>query len=215
MSASVPVSLRDGRRSEARGTGRERLLEAAERVFAEHGYRGASVDRVAAAAGVTKGAVYWSFGSKEELFFALLDERVDRRVRELMGLTEGASREEETAGAVGRGVAAVADEQRDLVLLTQEYWSLAVRDPGLRDRFVERQRELRAGLARALEARHRTTGVPLTVPADRLAAAIFALASGLALDRLVDPDAIPEDLLGETLSLLYDGLAARAAAAGR
>src|SRR3954471_8130643 len=214
MSAPLPPKPLDGRRSEARGTGRERLLEAAERVFAEHGYRGASVDRVAAAAGVTKGAVYWSFGSKEELFFALLDERVDRRVRELMGLTESASREEETAGAVGRGVAAVADEERDLGLVTQGDWALGVRDPALRSRFVERQRELRAGLARALEARHRTTGVPLTVPAERLAAAIFALASGLALDRLVDPEAIPEDLLGETLSLLYDGLAARAAAGG-
>src|SRR3954447_817443 len=173
MSAPVPSSQPDGRRSEARGTGRERLLEAAERVFAAHGYRGASVDRVAAAAGVTKGAVYWSFGSKEELFFALLDERVDRRVRELMGLTSAASREEETAGAVSRGVAAVADEQRDLVLLTQEYWSVAVRDPGLRSRFVERQRELRAGLARTLEARHRATGVPLTVPSERLAAAVL------------------------------------------
>src|SRR4051794_17803902 len=109
MSASAPGSQLDGRRSEARGTGRERLLEAAERVFAEHGYRGASVDRVAAAAGVTTGAVCWRFGSKEELFFALLDERMDRRVRGLMGVTESASREEETAGAVGRGVAAVAD----------------------------------------------------------------------------------------------------------
>src|SRR5207249_2637158 len=85
---------------------------AAAHVFAERGYRGASLDLVAAAAGVTKGAVYWNFESKSDLFFALLEERVDRRARELMGLTEHAPREEETAGAVRRGVAAVV-EARD------------------------------------------------------------------------------------------------------
>jgi AcrR family transcriptional regulator len=200
----------DGRRAEARGTARERLLDAAAEVFAERGYRASSVEDIAAAAGLTKGAVYWNFDSKEDVFFALIEERVDRRARELMGVTEHAPRETATAPLVSRGVSGFADEQQALVLLLQEYWSLAVRDPALRDAYVKRQRALRERLAEALEARHRTTGVPLTVPAEALATGIIALATGLAQERIADPDGVSDDLLGELLSLFYDGLVHRA-----
>ena len=89
-----------------------------------------------------------------------------------------------------------ADEQQALVLLLQEYWSLVVRD-ALRDGYVKRQRALRSRLAEALEARHRTTGVPLTVPGEALATGIIALITGLAQERIADPDGVPDDLLGE------------------
>jgi AcrR family transcriptional regulator len=204
---------RDGRQAALRGTGRERLLDAAMRIFAARGYRAASVDEIVTAAGVTKGALYHSFGSKEELFFALLDERVDQAARRLMGITEHAAPDEATAGAVGRGVGDLVEEQGRLVLLLNEYWALAVREPPLRKRFAQRQRALRDALALTLEARHETTGVPLTVPAQDLATAIIAMATGLAQNRLADPTAVPDELFGEMLSLLYDGLAHRAGAA--
>jgi AcrR family transcriptional regulator len=210
MAAQAATERRDGRRAGTRGTARERLLDAAAAVFAERGYRAASVDDVAAAAGVTKGAVYWNFEGKEDLFLALIEERVDRRSHELIGLTESAPREVETAPLVSRGISSLVDEQQALVRLVGEFWGLAVRDDEVRKRYVERQRALREHLARALEARHRTTGVPLTVPAEKLATAIIALATGLAQERIADPEAAPEELLGETLSLIYDGLVRRA-----
>src|SRR5260370_19214238 len=52
------------------------LLEAAAVVSSREGFHGASLDEVAAAAGVTKGAVYSNFKSKEDLFLALLEDRV-------------------------------------------------------------------------------------------------------------------------------------------
>ena len=204
------VAKTDGRRTENRGTARERLLDAAAEVFADRGYRATTVDDLAAAAGLTKGAVYWNFPSTEAVFAALIEERVDRRAHALMGVTETSPSETATAPLVSRGISTFADEQQALVLLLQEYWSLAVRDDGLRDAYVERQRVLREHLAAALEARHRTTGVPLTFPAEQLATGIIALATGLTQERIADPEHVPEDLLGELLSLLYDGLVHRA-----
>ena len=58
---------------------RERLLEAAARVYARGGFGGATLDEVAAEAGFTKGAVYGHFGSKENLLVALLDEHLASR----------------------------------------------------------------------------------------------------------------------------------------
>ena len=52
------------------------IIEAALDLFTRFGYAGTSVDAVAQAAGVTKGAVYHHFGSKEELLIAAVDERL-------------------------------------------------------------------------------------------------------------------------------------------
>lgn len=131
-----------------------------------------------------------------------------------MAITEQAPREVETAPVISRGISSFVDEQRALILLLHEYWALAVRDAKLRERYAQRQRALRAHLAKALEARHRTTGIALTSTAETLATGIIALASGLAQERIADPEAVPEELLGELLSLLYDGLVHRAQARG-
>lgn len=58
-------------KAEAAAT-REALLDAAEEVFFEHGVQQASLERVACQAGVTRGAVYWHFRNKSDLFRAVL-----------------------------------------------------------------------------------------------------------------------------------------------
>src|SRR5581483_3783302 len=52
---------------------REQLLDAAERVFSEHGVATTTLGEVAAAAGVTRGAVYWHFRDKADLLGALCE----------------------------------------------------------------------------------------------------------------------------------------------
>lgn len=57
---------------------RERILAAAMSVFSQKGWQKTSLDEVAVAAGMTKGAIYWHFRNKNDLFFALLDARLQR-----------------------------------------------------------------------------------------------------------------------------------------
>ncbi len=52
---------------------RERLLDAAEKVFAEKGYHEAAVDEIVLQSGTSKGSVYFHFPSKESLFLAVMD----------------------------------------------------------------------------------------------------------------------------------------------
>ncbi len=73
--------VRTGRRRrltrvQAQALTRRRLLDAAADVFAEKGFRAASLADVADRAGYTIGAVYSNFASKDELFQALMDERL-------------------------------------------------------------------------------------------------------------------------------------------
>ena len=192
------------------GSSREQLLDAAARVFARRGYQGASIDQIAAEAGFSKGAVYWNFASKEELFFALLDERIDQRIRALFDLTEAAPGDQTMEYQVSRGLSAVLEQERELVLLFHEYSAMAVRDPRLREKYVQRNVMLRDGLARAFEARVEALGVPLAIGAQELATAVIALADGLSIEQLTEPEVVSDELFGQILTLILDGLAARA-----
>jgi AcrR family transcriptional regulator len=201
------------RDADLRATSREQLLDAAASVFAERGFRGASVETIAAAAGVTKGALYWNFESKADLFFSLLEERIDARVRLLVDAAEAIAGEETVTPLVSREVSSVVDDERQIHLLTHEYWSLAARDPELGARYAERQKALRELISHALVAHHEATCVALTHDPLELATGVLALATGLAMDRIIDPDAVPETLFGDILQLIYDGLVLRSASA--
>jgi AcrR family transcriptional regulator len=192
------------------GGSREQLLEAAVRVFARRGYSGASINAIAAEAGFSKGALYWNFASKEELFFALLDERIDGRIRDLFAMTEAAPDDDTMEDQVSRGLSALLQQERDLVLLFHEYSAMAVREPRLREKYVERNVMLRNGLARALEARVEALEVPSAISTQELATAMIALADGLSVEQLTEPEMVSDELFGQILSLILDGLTARA-----
>jgi AcrR family transcriptional regulator len=206
----------DQRTRAARAQGREardELLTAALRVFAQRGYREAGVDEIAAAAGYSKGALYWHFNGKEELLQALLEERVDVPTREMVALLESAPPDRdmslEAASEFGRQLA----EQREAVLLDREYWSLAIRDPKLRARYAERQAQLRSAYAGALVSRAHHLGTPhLPMPAEDVARIVMGIIGGLTTDELTEPGSVSPQLVSEALAVLYAGLVARAQA---
>ncbi|MEA2438884.1 MAG: hypothetical protein QOH76_308 [Thermoleophilaceae bacterium] len=193
------------------GRSRESLLDAAARVFTERGYRGATVDAIAEAAGLSKGAFYWHFESKDELMLAVLAERVERPVKELIELIRSAGPEENISSVATSRFAEFLEGGRDVILLEHEYEGLAARDPRLRRRYARQRKALRLALADALAARARQLGAPpLDTPAEEVATAFLALIRGLARERLVDPSGVPGHILGNVTGLIYIGLLARA-----
>jgi AcrR family transcriptional regulator len=191
------------------GSSREQLLEAASRVFARSGYQGASMSEIAAEAGFSKGALYWNFASKEDLFFALLDE-LDGHLRTLITTSTTAPLDEDRDGKVSRDLSAVLEHRRDVVRLFHEYSALAVRDPKVAARYAERNARIREELAESTCMRHEALGLPLAIPAEDLATAVIALVDGLSMQRLTEPDAVPEELFGQILALIEDGMILRA-----
>lgn len=189
---------------------REELLAAALRVFAERGYSAAGVDDIAAAAGYSKGALYWHFASKQELLSALLQERLDTPLLTVIALLQSAPVDRDMSEEGTREFARQLSSQRDALVLEREYWILAIRDPELRVRYLERQTQLREALAAGLQARARRLGAPESpLPLDDLARVVMAIVGGLAVDELIEPGSVRFELVGETLALIYAGLVAR------
>ncbi len=190
-------------RSARRAGTRAGLLQAAARVYARSGFAGATLEDVAAEAGFTKGAVYDHFGSKENLLVALLEEHLTRQVAEQIELfdRERATADRPLAGSE-RWMGMVAEDP-DPFRLFVELWSYAQRDERLRRRLADGLGVLRATFARFGAASAADAG--LDVPAEtneQFANVVLALALGLPMLKLIDPDAIPEGLLGAVLSIL-------------
>jgi AcrR family transcriptional regulator len=173
-------------RSERAALTRRELLAVAERRFFRDGYHGTTLDDIADEAGYTKGAVYSTFKSKSGLFLALFDEIVDRRVEELRRLLAAHDDDEAKLEALGSQPADGGRSQ--FLLLTIEFWVHAAREPALLDAFSEGYRRLRTKLAEI---------APEGAPFDEERWAIISLAvsNGLALERLIDPDGVPNDLM--------------------
>jgi AcrR family transcriptional regulator len=96
-----PAEAVDGHRLGARGARtRQRLLEAAEQVFTEHGYHDASVARIAEMAGVAPGTFYLYFHSKLQVFEELIED-LNRRVRRAMSEASAGARSRAEAERLG------------------------------------------------------------------------------------------------------------------
>jgi AcrR family transcriptional regulator len=198
-------------KSENRENTRRALMDAAAQLIAERGYRGASVNEVLANAGLSKGTFYWHFKSKDDLLFALLDDRLDRPILELIEFLRRAAAEEDMAPHANELFSQLLERDPEAIVLEHEYRSLALQRPELRRRYLERQEGLRDALAAGLEIRARHLGAPpFSTPYRDIATAYLGLMQGLAIDRLIDPESVPDGLLGETVALVYQGLVARA-----
>jgi AcrR family transcriptional regulator len=173
-------------RSERAALTRRGLLDVAERRFYRDGYHGTSLDDIAEEAGYTKGAVYSAYQSKAGLFLALLDEVIDRRLEETRRLLEAHETGEAKLAALGRQP--VDERNASFALLSIEFLVHAARDPTLLADFAERYQRLRASLA-ALAPCEAALGP------ERWALVTLAVSNGLALERLIDPGSVPDDLM--------------------
>ena len=110
--------------------------------------------------------------------------------------------------AVGEWFARFIELDRERAQLQSEVFTVALRDRRLRAKLVERLRRPRSLLGAFIEAQCRELGIELPVPREQAATLVLALAGGLAQQKLVDPDSVPEELFPLALTLLVRGLAA-------
>jgi len=89
----------------------------------------------------------------------------------------------------------VEERNARFLLLSIEFWVHAAREPALLDAFSERYRRLRASIAELAPP-----GSP--IDPQRWALVTLALSNGFALERLIDPEGVPDDLMAEVQTRL-------------
>jgi AcrR family transcriptional regulator len=192
-------------REQSRANTRERLLRAARTVFARGGFHGASVEEIASEAGFSTGALYSNFTGKEDLFLVLMEREIDEYAREISDAVRERSSIAERATGGARQWMTMIEREPDVLLLFMEFWAYGVRDARVRPKVAARFAQVRERLTALIVDGVREFELELDIPAEQLAVAIDALADGIARQKLADPAAVPDELMGRVLSLLLAG----------
>lgn len=183
---------------------RARVLEHAHAAFSEHGYRGATIDQIARASGITRQGVLHHFASKQALLVALLDER-DRR---LGNMPEPG---EETAASMldtARSTVSAILAQRQLVALAHALSAEAAGDEHpAHEWLTNRYNRLRAALSDAFTQSFERGELAPRADPDALAALLLGATEGLEAQWLAQPDAVDVEA-GITLlhTMIFDYL---------
>jgi AcrR family transcriptional regulator len=192
-------------REQSRAHTRDRLLRAARSVFARSGFHGASVEEVASEAGFSTGALYSNFAGKEDLFLALMEREIDAHGREIAQAVSARASMAERATGGARQWMTMIQREPEVLLLFMEFWAYGVRDAQVRPKVAAQFAQMRQLLTKLIADGVREFDLDLDIPAEQLAVAIDALADGIARQKLADPDAVPDELMGRVLSLLFAG----------
>ncbi|MBN9612179.1 MAG: TetR/AcrR family transcriptional regulator [Actinobacteria bacterium] len=188
--------------------GRERrstILQTALREFAEHGYHGTSLNRIAERAGISEAGLRHHFTNKDALLVAVLEQRdaASERPPEgrdpLVGIADL-----EHHIAIVEGNTATIELARLFTVLTAE---ATTRDHPAAAWAVERYRSIRASVEQGIRGGIASGEFRSDVDAARLARQIIAVMDGLQLQWLLDPESVDmtrdfRDYTTELLSLL-------------
>jgi AcrR family transcriptional regulator len=172
---------------------REKLFEAAARVFEEQGIGSASIEDIAASAGFTRGAFYSNFKSKDELIIAMLEDHVEQTVRRNLDLLARHQNLADFIDALKTMDRSKQDPLGRSPLLHMEMILFVARAEKRRPELAKRLRARRKLIADIVETKARKSGNNGALNPAWIASVVLALEDGFRLHRLIDPETTPAD----------------------
>lgn len=168
------------------------LLDAAEEIFARKGFEGAALEDIAESAGYTRGAIYSHFGSKAEMFLAVIERQRQQFLDGFADVIATFHRLEDLDGdELGdRWGDLISAEGPDRAALGFEYTLFLLRNPEARERVSGQKEETVHALADYIAKGAARLGGRLRIPAVDLARVILAANDGVTLHSLLDDRAV-------------------------
>jgi AcrR family transcriptional regulator len=185
---------------------RARLLDAAAAGFAEQGYDGTSVAEICDRAGVSKGAFYHHFASKQDLFLELLGrwlDVLDHQLEEMRSEEAAIPQQLLTMTEMIQHVFRAAEDQLPVFL---EFWARATHDPAIWEATIAPYRRYRRTFAEMIETGV-AEGTLRPVDADTTARVVVSLAIGVVVQGLLDTEGADWGEVAERgMEMLLEGI---------
>ena len=172
---------------------RDKLFEAAARVFEEDGIGGASIEAIAAAAGFTRGAFYSNFRSKDELIIAMLEDHVEQSIRRNLEILAEHDNLDDFIAALKTMDRSRQDPLGRSPLLHMEMILFVARAEKRRPELAKRLRARRKLVADIIETTAKNSGQTTIRNPAWAGVLVLALEDGFRLHRLIDPETTPPD----------------------
>ncbi|MCY8404083.1 TetR/AcrR family transcriptional regulator [Bacillus sonorensis] len=155
---------------------RKLLLEAAVEIFAQMGFYGATVDKIAEHAGFSKGAFYAHFHSKEELFLTILEQQMEAHVDNIRNVIKQHQSLSHFIETIDKYFLSVAQKNRTLSMLNMEFL-----------------------LSKAINELMLSENYESDLSTDEIAWTILSLENGMAIFYYINQDLMPLNLYGKSL----------------
>lgn len=183
---------------------RTKIIEAAIKLFSNRGYNAASVDDICAEAGISKGAFYHHFKSKQELFLALLDDwlqTIDNAIAASQDLSAP-----ETFTRMTEAFPYIFETAGDGLPMFLEFWLQASRDKKIWEASIAPYRRYHKHFT-SLIKKGVDEGSFVEVDPELASRMIVSTAMGLLLQSLLDPKGADwEKVARDSTTMLVDGL---------
>jgi AcrR family transcriptional regulator len=193
----VPTRLS---RAESQARTRRAVLDAAADLFARRGYHATSIEDIAMGAGLTRGAIYSNFASKQDLLVAVITTASSLFDDAVFG--DESLTFPQRLRVYAHHLMADWTKIRRAILLYSELELLAARDPKLRGKVAAAWEPLIRRQGADLDAVSPAQGVQLPLDGLSMMVTLGAAVRGLLRERLVFGDLIDEQLLGDALLLV-------------
>jgi AcrR family transcriptional regulator len=177
-----------------------RIVEAMRVSVAARGIAGATFDHVAREAGVSRGLLHYYFATKERLLVEVVRRESDVRIEALEEAVGGAEDAEGVLAALVRSFEDLIGEGQTAVVMFYEMMTLAQRNPEIATELAELGRRTREHLATALRAKSDAGVLRLRDDADVLATFLFALADGITVRKLSEPELDIAPVVGQAVA---------------
>jgi AcrR family transcriptional regulator len=165
----------------------QRIVEAMRRSVAQRGVAGSTFDHVAREAGVSRGLLHYYFGTKERLLAEVCRRDCDLRLSALDEQLAGAQTPGEVTDRLVASLEDIVGGEPEFLTLIFELFTLGRRNEELAAEFTDLVRRTRDHFAALLAAKQDEGVLTLSASPEALADVLFALADGLAMRMLAEP----------------------------
>jgi AcrR family transcriptional regulator len=184
---AAPVETRSGERK-LDSEKAQRIVEAMRVTVGRHGAAGATFDRVAREAGVSRGLLHYYFGTKERLLAETVRHDAGLRMAQLQERLSQADSIDAIVEALVTQLEAFVREDRDHQAVLYEMFSASRRNEEIRSELAQLYAGVRSKVGRLLREKDAAGVIALRAEPEAVASALFALGDGFELQFVSDPD---------------------------
>ena len=188
---------------------KQHILEAASQLFSQSGYDAAGVAEICKAAGISKGAFYYHFPSKQAVFLALLDqwlENLDLSFSQVRLVSGGVA---DSILQMAHMMAGILPNAQDQITLLLEFWLQARRDPLIWQAAIAPYRRYQGYFAELI-GEGIARGEFMQIDPLQAARGLVSLAMGMMMQVLFDPNSTDWSVeVPRTIQVYLDGISRR------
>jgi len=192
-------------------TTKRKILEAAAKCFSEGGYAKTTMDKIAEEAGVSKGALYWHFKSKEELFVELKERSIAKARKQFEKLfAQKKPFDIKLREAIGLYISFLVPENREVARLNAEFLAEAPKIPKLNDMLKDQYEMFRSLIASTIREAIEKGELRKDIDPEIVSLILLAMLDGLELHwAILELDFDWEKVKENLLDILMKGMRPR------